>query len=122
MVGFLKASDPRMRTTMAQIQAQLTDQGLVNRYREDDGLPGREATFTPCAFWLAENLALAGRLEEAWEQFARVVAWANDVGLLSEEINPASGELLGNFPQGLSHLALIRTAVRLTALSARRLA
>ena len=88
--------------------------GLVYRYLNDDGLPGGEATFALCSFWLVDNLALQGRVDEARELFERVAGYANDLGLLAEEIDPASGELLGNFPQGFSHSALIRSALNIS--------
>ena len=91
--------------------AELGVDGLLYRYRNDDGVPGRaEGAFALCSFWLAENLANQGRLEEARTVFDRVSRHANDLGLLAELINPSTGELLGNFPQGLTHLALIRAA------------
>ena len=114
LVGFLPAQDPRVASTVRAVQRQLTSHGLVFRYRTQetrDGLAGDEATFALCSFWLVENLALGGRVAEARDLFDRVVFHANDVGLLSEEIDPATGELLGNFPQGFTHLGLIRAAL-----------
>ncbi|MEP7187593.1 MAG: glycoside hydrolase family 15 protein [Roseiflexaceae bacterium] len=111
LLGFLPATDPRVRSTVQRIQERLTGNGLVYRYLADDGLPGSEATFALCSFWLVDNLALDSRVDEARALFERVTGYANDVGLLAEEIDPASGELLGNYPQGFSHLALIRSAL-----------
>jgi GH15 family glucan-1,4-alpha-glucosidase len=116
LVGFLPASDPRMMSTIRAIQERLTSRGLVYRYRigdTHDGVPGDEATFAMCTFWLVDNLALLGRHDEATRAFERVVSYANDVGLFAEQIQPHTRELLGNFPQGFTHLALIRSAVRL---------
>ena len=112
-IGFLPATDPRVRSTVERIRTELTRGGLVYRYRTDDGLPGDEATFALCTFWLVDALALGSRLDEAHDLFDRVLGHANDVGLLAEEIDPESGALLGNFPQGFSHLALIGSAVNL---------
>lgn len=114
LAGFLPATDPRVVSTAARIQEQLTSGGLVYRYLTDDGLPGGEATFALCSFWLVDNLALQGRVGEARELFERIAGYANDLGLLAEEIDPASGELLGNYPQGFSHLALIRSALNIS--------
>jgi GH15 family glucan-1,4-alpha-glucosidase len=114
-VGFLAPIDPRLRSTVARIQQELTRDGLVYRYRAPDGLPGDEGTFTLCSFWLAEALALAGQVDQANALFEQVLVRANDLGLLAEEIDPATGEQLGNFPQGFSHLALIGAAVDLAA-------
>lgn len=115
-VGFLPATDRRVQSTIERVRDVLGHSGLVCRYRThetDDGVPGGEATFVLCSFWMVEALALAGRTDEAREQFERVICHANDVGLLSEEVAPETGELLGNFPQGLSHLSLIGAAVTL---------
>ena len=113
LVGFLPAMDPRVQSTVRVIQERLTAGGLVYRYLGDDGLPGGEATFALCSFWLVDNLALSGRISKARKLFERLIGYANDVGLLSEQIDPATGELLGNFPQGFTHLALIRSALHI---------
>jgi GH15 family glucan-1,4-alpha-glucosidase len=113
LTGFLPATDPRVQSTVERIQQRLTSQGLVHRYLTEDGLPGTEGTFAMCSFWLVDNLALQGRTDEARELFERVAGYANDLGLLAEEIDPASGELLGNYPQGFTHLALIRSALHI---------
>jgi GH15 family glucan-1,4-alpha-glucosidase len=111
IVGFLPASDPRMRLTIDAIAQRLTDRrGLVYRYLAPDGLTGREGSFLLCSFWLAQALALAGEPGRAREVFTRALAYANDVGLLAEQVDPATGELLGNFPQALSHTGLINAA------------
>jgi GH15 family glucan-1,4-alpha-glucosidase len=116
LVGFLPATDPRMTSTIRAIQKELTANGLIYRYRVDDardGIAGQEATFAMCTFWMVDNLALLGQRAEATKMFENVAGYANDVGLLAEEIQPHTRELLGNFPQGFTHLALIRAAVRL---------
>jgi GH15 family glucan-1,4-alpha-glucosidase len=111
IVGFLPPDDPRMLATIEAVERDLTDdRGLVYRYRADDGLPGEEGTFLLCTFWLAHALALAGKLDRARVTFERAVAYANDVGLLSEEVDEPTGELLGNFPQAFSHIGLINAA------------
>jgi GH15 family glucan-1,4-alpha-glucosidase len=111
IVGFLDATDPRMRATIDAIADGLTDKrGLVYRYRSHDGLEGDEGTFLLCTFWLAHAQALAGEVERARSTFERAIGYANDVGLLSEEVDPASGELLGNFPQAFSHIGLVNAA------------
>jgi GH15 family glucan-1,4-alpha-glucosidase len=111
IVGFLPATDPRMRSTINAIAEKLTDEhGLVYRYRASDGLEGEEGTFLLCTFWLAQAQALAGEVEQARKTFEGAIAYANDVGLLAEEVDPASNELLGNFPQAFSHIGLVNAA------------
>jgi GH15 family glucan-1,4-alpha-glucosidase len=111
IVGFLSADDPRMRATIEVIAKSLTDQrGLVYRYRAADGLSGDEGTFLLCTFWLAQAWALAGELDKARATFELAAGFANDVGLLSEEVDPETGALLGNFPQAFSHIGLVRAA------------
>jgi GH15 family glucan-1,4-alpha-glucosidase len=115
IVGFVEHTDPRARATAERISTELSADGLVYRYVTDgvDGLSGEEATFAICSFWLVECLARAGESERARELFERLLAFCNDVGLLAEEIDPHSGELIGNFPQAFSHLGLIQAAVAL---------
>jgi GH15 family glucan-1,4-alpha-glucosidase len=111
IVGFLAADDPRMVATINATVEHLTDEhGLVYRYRAHDGLAGEEGTFLLCTFWLAQALALAGELDRARATFETAIAFVNDVGLLSEEVDAESGELLGNFPQAFSHIGLVNAA------------
>lgn len=114
-VGFLASTDPRVQSTVERIRRDLTRNGLVERYQADDGLPGSEGTFALCTFWMVDALALGGRPDEAGELFEHLLSFRNDVGLLAEEIDPISraDTLLGNFPQGFSHMALIGSAVNL---------
>jgi GH15 family glucan-1,4-alpha-glucosidase len=118
LVDFLPADDPRMRSTIEVIARELTEDGLVLRYMNDeglnaDGLSGEEGTFVICSFWLVSCLALAGEIERAETLFDRLVGFANDLGLLAEEVDTESGELLGNFPQAFSHIGLINAAWRI---------
>jgi GH15 family glucan-1,4-alpha-glucosidase len=99
--------------TVEAIVAGLDDHGLLRRYDGDDGLPGREGAFLPGCFWLVRCLADMGRHEEAQAAFDRALAAANDLGLLAEEADAATGALLGNFPQALSHLAHVEAALAL---------
>ena len=111
ITGFLPADDPRMKATIDATAARLTDEhGLVYRYLAHDGLTGEEGTFLLCTFWLAQAQALAGELDQATATFERAVAVINDVGLLAEEIDAGSGEMIGNFPQAFSHIGLINAA------------
>ncbi len=111
IVGFIPAGDTRMKATIDAIAERLTDdRGLVYRYLAHDGLEGSEGTFLLCTFWLAQAQALAGEVERARTTFERAIAYTNDVGLLAEEVDPATGELLGNFPQAFSHIGLVNAA------------
>jgi len=116
LVGFLPPTDPRVLGTVEAIRTELTVDGLVRRYNggDVDGLPPGEGVFLPCSFWLADNLAMAGRTAEARELFERLLALANDVGLLAEEYDPQRRRLLGNFPQAMTHVALVNTARNLS--------
>jgi GH15 family glucan-1,4-alpha-glucosidase len=121
LVGFLPPDDPRVRGTLEAVERELLVDGLVQRYSSAsgvDGLPPGEGTFLPCSFWLADNLALVGRQQDAEALFERLLALRNDVGLLSEEYDPRERRMLGNFPLALTHVALVNTA-RLLSLSAR---
>jgi GH15 family glucan-1,4-alpha-glucosidase len=112
-VGFLPASDPRVAGTVLAVERTLLRDGFVLRYGTEhgtDGLPGTEGAFLACSFWLADNYAFAGRLEEAERLFSRLLGLRNHLGLLAEEYDPALQRQLGNFPQAFSHLALIFTA------------
>jgi alpha,alpha-trehalase len=116
IVGFLPAKDPRVLATIDAVAERLTDsRGLVHRYRTEagnnpDGVAGEEGTFLLCTFWLAQALAVSGQVGRARTVFERAVRHGNDVGLLSEEVDSASGDLLGNFPQAFSHVGLINAA------------
>ena len=119
LVGFLPADDGAVLGTVAAIERELYRDGFVYRYAGDDehaqvdGLPAGEGAFLPCTFWLADNLALQGRLEEAEELFERLLSTRNDLGLLAEEWDPASRRQLGNFPQAFTHVALVNSAFNL---------
>lgn len=113
LVDFLPATDPRMLSTTAKIREYLSSDGLV--YRNLANVRRGEGTFTLCSFWMVENLALQGELDEARALFERSASHGSDLGLFSEEIDADSGELLGNYPQGFTHLGLIRAAARIAA-------
>ena len=116
-IGFLPASDPRVRATVEAIERNLLVDGLVHRYRtagSEDGLPPGEGAFLACSFWLADAYCLLGRVREAEQLFERLLKLSNDVGLLAEEYDPQRGRMLGNFPQAFSHIALVNTAHNLS--------
>jgi alpha,alpha-trehalase len=117
IVGFVPHDDPRAWATVERIADELSADGFVYRYITDgvDGLSGDEATFTICSFWLVECLARGGEVDRARKLFERLLSFCNDVGLLGEEIDPHSGEMLGNFPQAFSHLGVIQAAIALDA-------
>ena len=122
LVGFLRATDARVRGTVDAISKELTHDGLVMRYDADepsnvDGLPPGEGAFLACSFWLADNLALMGRHDDAREQFERLLTLRNDLGLLAEEYDPDTGRQVGNFPQAFSHVALVNTARHLSGMA-----
>jgi GH15 family glucan-1,4-alpha-glucosidase len=112
-VGFLPADDPRVLGTIAAIERDLVAGGLVLRYStatKVDGLPAGEGAFLPCSFWLADCYVLTGRREEGRALFERLLSLSNDVGLFAEEYDPRAKRMLGNFPQALTHMALVNTA------------
>jgi GH15 family glucan-1,4-alpha-glucosidase len=112
-IGFLPMDDPRMVGTIEAIEKHLTRDGLIERYdvaKSPDGLEGSEGTFLACSFWMVSCLHLIGQREKARAMFERLIGLCNDVGLLSEEYDPRNQRMLGNFPQALSHIALIHSA------------
>jgi GH15 family glucan-1,4-alpha-glucosidase len=123
MLPIVEYDDPsgdRIQGTIDAVNRLLRHGDVVYRYRADDGVPGGEGCFLICSFWLVSALARCGRVEEAGELMERLAARANDVGLYSEEIDPATGAFLGNFPQALVHLAVIDAAVALSSSPERR--
>jgi GH15 family glucan-1,4-alpha-glucosidase len=116
-VGFLPPADPRVRGTVEAIERKLLVNGLVMRYdttESEDGLSSEEGVFLACSFWLVDAYVLLNRTADAHRLFERLLTLRNDVGLLSEECDPGTGRLLGNFPQALSHIALINSAFNLS--------
>lgn len=116
IVGFISATDPRMKNTVREIERRLMYRGLVLRYATEsgiDGLPAGEGAFLACSFWLVDNYLLQGRRREAEKLYARLVKLANDVGLLAEEYEPRTRRMLGNFPQAFSHVALVNSGINL---------
>jgi GH15 family glucan-1,4-alpha-glucosidase len=119
-VGFLPPQDPRIKGTIEAVERHLMKDGLVRRYNTasaDDGLPPGEGVFLACSFWMVDAYVMLGRLDDARAMFKRLVGLCNDVGLLSEEYDPESKQLLGNFPQAFSHVALVNSAFNLTRAS-----
>ena len=119
LVGFLPMDDPRIIGTVEAIEKRLMKNGFVERYdtkKSKDGLPGTEGVFLACSFWLVTNLWLIGRKEDAKAMFERLLGLRNDVGLLSEEYDPIGKRMVGNFPQALSHIALIHSAFAMSGL------
>ena len=115
-VGFLPASDPRVLGTIAAVRRELSEGNLVKRYQTtdtDDGVKGSEGLFIACSFWLVDALCASGQLEDATGLFQRLLLLRNDVGLLSEEWDPAAQRQLGNTPQAFSHFALVVSALQL---------
>lgn len=114
--GFLPADDPRFRGTVEAIERELLHEGFVRRYSTDevdDGVGGDEGAFLACSFWLADAYAMLGRLDDATALFERLLGVRNDLGLMAEEYDPVARRLLGNFPQGFSHIGLVNTAFNL---------
>ena len=112
-LGFLPPDDARVRGTIAAIETHLAVDGLLLRYRSsstDDGLPPGEGAFLACTFWLADAWVMIGRVDDARRLFDRLLSLRNDVGLLSEEYDPAAKRMLGNFPQAFSHIGIVNTA------------
>jgi len=117
LVGFLPPSDPRVRRTVEAIEKHLMSDGFVLRYRTEsgrDGLPGGEGAFLACSFWMVSALQMLGRTEDARRLFERLLSIRNDLGLLAEEYSPQAQRQVGNFPQALSHIALVNSAFELT--------
>jgi len=118
LFGYDAPDAGRLSTTVDALRRDLGRGPLLSRYSGEDGLPGSEGAFLCCSFWLADALARVGRLDEATELMQQLTALAGDVGLYAEEIDPENGELLGNMPQGLVHLALINAAVSISKAAA----
>ena len=113
LVGFLPAKDPKMTSTIQHIREELSKGDLVYRYNVDDGQLGKEGAFTVCSFWMVDCLTRLGKLGEAEGLLNQLLKRGNHLGLYSEEIDPATGEALGNFPQAYTHMGLITASVRL---------
>ena len=113
LVGFLSAKDPKMASTIQQIREELSEDDLIYRYRVEDGQLGKEGTFTVCSFWMVDCLTRQGKLREAEGLLNQLAKRSNHLGLYSEEIDPKTGEALGNFPQAYTHMGLITASVHL---------
>jgi GH15 family glucan-1,4-alpha-glucosidase len=119
-LGLVDARDPRFRSTVRVYEEKLVENGLMLRDRTPDDFGETSSAFTICSFWWAEALALTGRLDDAVDVFRRLVDHANPLGLFSEDIDPRTGELLGNFPQAYTHVGLIHAAMTIGDLLAVR--
>jgi GH15 family glucan-1,4-alpha-glucosidase len=113
LVGFLPAKDPKMSATIQRIREELSEDDLIYRYRVDDGQLGKEGTFTVCSFWMVDCLTRLGKLRDAEGLLHQLMKRSNHLGLYSEEIDPKTGEALGNFPQAYTHMGLITASVHL---------
>jgi GH15 family glucan-1,4-alpha-glucosidase len=111
MTGYRPSEERRLDDTLDAVSRELGDGPMLYRYRGEDGLRGDEGAFTACSFWMAEALVRRSRMEEAGELMEELVGLGNDLGLYAEEIDPDSGDFLGNYPQGLVHLSLVNAAV-----------
>jgi GH15 family glucan-1,4-alpha-glucosidase len=119
-IGLLDARDPRFRSTLEVYERLLVERGFMLRYRNDDDFGATTSAFSICSFWWAEALALSGRLDDAVQVFDRLLQHANPLGLFSEDIDPDTGALLGNFPQAYTHVGLINAAMTIGDLLAAR--
>ena len=113
LIRFVPPDDPRVKATVQEVERLLSRDGLVYRYRAEDGVPGDESPFAIGRFWLVDNLVLIGEVERARILFERLLQYLNEVGLLAGQIEPATGEQVGNFPQAFSHVGLINSAIQL---------
>jgi GH15 family glucan-1,4-alpha-glucosidase len=125
VLGFLPIDDPRVQVTIAAVEEDLQQDGLVRRYLTDgrqatsvDGLPPGEGAFLACSFWLVDAYVLSGRLDEATALFDRLLALGNDLGLFAEEYDPVGDHQLGNFPQAFTHVAAVQSALLLSRANA----
>jgi len=117
IVGFIDAKDPRMRSTIERLRSDLTSGGLVMRYEPQagvDGIDEPEGVFLPCSFWLVENLAMTGQIDEANELLEQLIGTANVLGIYSEEYDPSTRRMLGNFAQAFTHVGLVNAVQRVT--------
>jgi GH15 family glucan-1,4-alpha-glucosidase len=119
LFGYESPNRDRLPATVDAVRRELGHGPLLSRYHAEDGLDGSEGMFLCCSFWLADALARIGRVDEATELMEELLGLANDVGLYAEELDPGSGELVGNTPQGLVHLALVNAAVSIAKASQR---
>ena len=114
-IGFLPVDDPRVLATIEAVDRDLGVNGHIYRYRSDDGLEGDEGSFVFCTLWMVSALARSGQVERARERFEMVLSHASDLGLLAEELDPHTGQQLGNFPQAFSHVGVISAALAIDA-------